>query len=162
MFCGVPLECKASRSHRTDVRDDEIANPYEGTTDLKEITVEQLMTGSRPPLIVGVDTSDDGSRDDVGFFVRDAATGGIIMTSAFNEINLIAMEAFIKKINDELSIKIPIQTKCWDISIEWIDSEIDKFMASLSSGQERTYSPELLELAEQIIVNNPRAFKDFL
>lgn len=49
-----------------------------------------------------------------------------------------------------------------DLNLEWVDSEIDTFMASLSAGKEINYSDELLGMAEEFVKNNPQAFKDFL
>ena len=46
-------------------------------------------------------------------------------------------------------------------TLEWIDAEIDAFMTSINNGDERQYSEELLSMADDILKNNPQAFKDF-
>lgn len=47
--------------------------------------------------------------------------------------------------------------------LEWVDKEMEKFLEDISSGDcGDRYHKELVELAEEIIDNNPEAFKSFL
>lgn len=47
--------------------------------------------------------------------------------------------------------------------LELVDRDIEKFMEDISSGDcGDRYPKELVELAEEIIDNNPEAFKSFL
>lgn len=45
-------------------------------------------------LIIGIDTSDAGGRDDVAFYVRDSATGEIVCGALFNETSLFTLSDF--------------------------------------------------------------------
>lgn len=47
--------------------------------------------------------------------------------------------------------------------LEWVDKDIENFLDELSTGDiDRSYSKELVEMAEEIIDDNPEAFKSFL
>lgn len=48
--------------------------------------------------------------------------------------------------------------------LDYCNQELEKFMDELKSGEifEHEYDPELIKLAEEIIKNNPDAFKNFL
>lgn len=60
------------------------------------VSEEELLrkTDNKHSLVIGVDTSDGAGRDDIGFYVRDSATGETLVTAVFNEINLITLSSF--------------------------------------------------------------------
>lgn len=105
-------------------------------------------------------------------FVACALTLGadLVMTDASSEINtavskkVLLVDIFKYKSHTNIGSQFVMDQSEFipKNGLKFVDQQIDKFMVSLKNGEDIQYSRDLIDLAEQVLKNNPGAFKNFI